>query len=211
MLYEIKPIRLEEWLPDRCMPAGGPIDPAILDPEPGCHSLNQCCTKGSRDRLVELYTEAVGRAGCCGFIAWTGDRIAGYNTFFPREMAVRMRFFGWGKGSGSSTSTLVHHCISITQNSKYRRQGIGTDLIARTLDWSAEQGWERFEVHMVLPDTHEGYTREQKSCRSFWERFGFEVTRTFEADPDTRVLYGVGLRFSMRLELRSWREWSSSI
>ncbi len=103
MDYEIRAISPAEWLPDRCMSASNPLDPAALEPEHGCGSLAECCGKfapGNRDLLEGLYRDTIKRFGCCGFVAWRKGRILGYNNFFPREIARDIRSMG-----GAQTKT----------------------------------------------------------------------------------------------------------
>ena len=140
---DIRPIRLEEWLPDRCMPEGDPLDPDVLTPGCGCGSLSEHCEKfapGSRESLVSLYEDALARFGCCGFVAWVGKRIAGYSNFFPREIASDVRFYGWGGPEDAAPHTLIHNCISILRNPEHRRKGVGTGLIKHSLRWGKENG-----------------------------------------------------------------------
>ncbi len=179
--YEIRPIRVDEWLPDRCMGPGDPIDPKTAKPEIGCGSLSTHCEKlapGSREKLVALYRDVLDRFRCCGFVAWVGDCVVGYNNFFPREVARDIRFYGWGTEEDTEPSTLVHNCISILSNPKFLRKGIGRNLIRHSLVWAKTNGWKRFEVHLVYPDHPEHYAGEQKSCPMFWRKLGFEVIRT---------------------------------
>ena len=178
--YEIRPISMAEWMPDGCMGFGPPIDPSTDKPGSGCDSL-QPCTKGSRERLVAMYRDVLAECGCCGFVAWVPGGIVGYNNFFPREWAQRIRFHGWGTEEDDAPRTLVHNCISIRGNPEYRRQGIGTSLIRSSLTWAKDNGWKRFEVHLVTPDSPENFLGEQKSCRSFWGKLGFEVFREDES------------------------------
>ena len=203
--YEIRPINPEEWLPDRCMSFEMPFDPKTSNPKAGCASLEGYYTKGSRKRLVSLYQTVLNNIGCCGFVAWKNGGVVGYNNFFPKEIAQITRFYGWGTEQNARYSTLVHHCISLVQNPDYRRKGIGTGLISRSLDWAKQNGWHEFEVHNVLPDNQPGYKYEQKGCVGFWQRFGFEIIRSEAADPETKSMYGVSIRHSMALPLDNWK------
>ncbi|HKI47285.1 MAG TPA: GNAT family N-acetyltransferase [Balneolales bacterium] len=202
--YEIRPINPEEWLPDRCMSFEMPFNPKISTQKAGCASLEGYYTKGSRKRLMSLYQTVLNNIGCCGFVAWENGCVVGYNNFFPSEIAQITRFYGWGTGKDVKYSTLVHHCISLVQNPDYRRKEIGTGLINRSLDWAKQNGWHIYEVHNVLPDSPTGYKYEQKGCLGFWRRFGFEVTCSVPADPDTETMYGVSVRHSMALHLGDW-------
>ena len=181
MDYEIRPISPAEWLPDRCLPPGAPLDPAEMKPEHGCGSLAEHCEKfmpGSRRLLEGLYRDTIDRFGCCGFVAWSEDRIVGYNNFFPREVAQDVRFHGWGTHEDKEPQTLVHNCVSVLRNSAYRRKGIGTNLIQKSLSWGKANAWKRFEVHQVMPDAPANFENMQKSAVSFWQKLGFDVYRT---------------------------------
>lgn len=207
MKYAIRPISSDEWLPDRCMPPGDPLDPKTLQAEPGCGSLSQHCAKcapGSREFLEGLYRDTIDRFGCCGFVAWCEDKIVGYNNFFPREIASDIRFYGWGTEEDIAPQTLVHNCISILRNDGFRRKGIGTGLMLNSLRWAKSKGWKRMEVHLVLPNLAEGFSNEQKSGQAFWEKLGFTVFRSTEACPATKEIYGVNERYSMAVELDGW-------
>lgn len=207
MEYRIEPIGMDTWLPDRCMPPE-PFDPDAVSTGEGCPSLAGTRTVTGRNGLLSLYREVLKNTGCCGFIARDGIRIVGYNNFFPLEIAQKVRFYGWGDGirRPADQPTLVHHCISLVRDTRYRRKRIGTALVTHSLNWAASNGWRRFEVHLVLPDTPGGFTHEQKSCRSFWQRFGFHVFREGKAGPETRELYGVDTRYSMALGLGDWEK-----
>ncbi|MBM4046310.1 MAG: GNAT family N-acetyltransferase [Planctomycetes bacterium] len=174
--YEVRPIAVDEWLPDGCIAHGPPIDPATDKPGSGCDSL-QRYTRGSRERLIEMYRQVLAEVGCCGFVAWVQGRVVGYNNFFPRDWARAIRFYGWGGEEDTSPGTLVHNCISMKVAPAYRRKGIGSSLIRHSLRWGKEHGWRRFEVHLVTPDSPEHFAGEQKSCVTFWRKLGFEVLR----------------------------------
>ena len=181
MNYDIKPISPNEWLPDRCMPPGAPLEPASLTAEHGCGSLADHCEKfapGSRELLEGLYRDTIARFGCCGFVAWSEGTIVGYNNFFPREVARDIRFYGWGTDEDSEPQTLVHNCVSVLRNAQYRRIGIGTALMKASIRWGQQDGWKRFEVHGVGPDHPETFENMQKSAISFWHKLGFSSYRT---------------------------------
>ena len=190
LCYDIRPIAMDEWLPDGCIAHGSPIDPATDKPGSGCDSL-QPYTRGGRDRLVAMYRRVLGDVGCCGFVAWVGGRIVGYNNFFPGDWARKIRFYGWGQEQDIPPRTLVHNCVSVKVDPLYRRKGIGTDLIRHSLDWGRTNGWRRFEVHLVTPDSPEHFAGEQKSCVTFWQRLGFEG---FRQDPDGTCSMAIDLR-----------------
>ena len=225
---DIRPIAMDEWLPDRCLGGGKPIDPKRLKPEAGCSSLcwfytatalgisrEESLARGlleitkeanqnpaCREMLVELYRETIEKYGGCGFVAWLDGKIAGYHTFFPREVACRIRFFGWGSDTDDSARTLVHNCITHIRGD-YSRKKIGTRLARASLSWAKDKGWKRFEVHLVLPDVEDGFHSEQKSCRTFWEKLGLTVYRT-EEDEGAQEHYGVPVRHSMAVDLATW-------
>lgn len=227
---DIRPITMDEWLPDRCLGGGKPIDPSKLTLQAGCTSLCLFYTatalgisrqesltqpadeiKKKADRepacrsmLVELYRETIEKHGGCGFVAWYEGKIVGYHNFFPRNIARRIKFFGWGEDIDSSKLTLIHNCITHIRGD-YRRKKIGTRLARTSLTWAKENGWERFEVHLVLPDVENGFRNEQKSCRTFWEKLGLTVFRTFSSDEETQKVYGVPVRHSMAVDLTTWK------
>lgn len=203
--YEIRPITSEEWLPDRCLSLEIPFNPKTASLNAGCASLGGFYTKGSRERLDRLYHAVLKNVGCCGFVAWENGCVVAYNNFFPHEIAQMTRFYGWGSDSDISHGTLVHHCLTLVRHPDYRHNGIGTNLITHSLNWAAQNGWRRFEVHNVLPDNPKGYEQEQKGCAGFWHRLGFDITRTETADRETRKMYQVTLRYSMRLDLEHWQ------
>lgn len=207
MDYDIRAISPDEWLPDRCLSEGVPLDPAGLEPEHGCGSLAEHCEKfapGNRALLEALYRDVLERFGCCGFVAWHEGKIVGYNNFFPRQIAREIRFYGWGTDEDISPTTLVHNCISMLRNNKFRRKGIGTNLMLHSLRWGKSHGWERMEVHLVLPNVASGFANEQKSGQAFWEKLGFSVFRSEEACPATKEMYGVNERYSMAVDLNAW-------
>lgn len=209
---DIRPIAMDEWLPDRCLGGGIPIDARQLEPEAGCSSLCWFYTATAlgisreealarpleeikkeadghpscRDMLVGLYRETIEKHGGCGFVAWLDNKIIGYHNFFPREIARRVKFFGWGTDEDNTSQTLVHNCVTHVRG-KYSRKKIGTRLVKRSLAWAKENGWKRFEVHLVFPDVEDGFQSEQKSCRTFWKKLGLSIYRTKE-DEGTKDL-----------------------
>ena len=197
---EIKPIRLDEWLPDRCLVWDEPFDPSVNEPQAGCSSLDRFCTHGDRNKLENIYKEAINSFGGCGFIVWEESKVVAYHTFFPREMAQKIKFFGWGKEEDTSSQAIIHNCITSICG-HYRRKGIGSSLIKHSLKWCKEHGWKRFEVHLVLPNCAEGWKGDQKACKTFWDKLGFIVFRTEEADEETKSFFGVHKRYSMFIDL----------
>ncbi|MDR2036944.1 MAG: GNAT family N-acetyltransferase [Bacteroidales bacterium] len=201
-VYEIRPICIEEWLPDRCMSIKEPLEIHNLIPQHGCPNL--LFDKSQiRDRtgFEAFYHDVLNRFTCCGFIAWEKDRIIGYTNFFPHEIARKIKFYGWGETEEEQPDTLIHHCISIVRNPDYRHIGIGSSLIRHSLEWAKTNQWRRYEVHHVLPDIDKGTVSEQKSVLSFWKKFGFSIIGEEEADEKTRKYYGVNKRYSLALDI----------
>jgi hypothetical protein len=197
---EIRPIKVDEWLPDRCLKGMGPFDPACHLPQAGCPSLNYFREIG-REGLVQLYTSVIEQYGCCGFVAWDGGKVIAYHNFFPLEVAKEVKFYGYdGAEPYLSEKTLVHNCLTIVRGG-YLRKGISGRLVGGSVSWAKSNGWKRFDVHMVLPDCEKGWQSDQKSCLPFWERLGFEVFSEYPADSETQKFYGVTKRYSMCLHL----------
>ena len=196
----IKPISADTWLPDRCLGGGQAFDPRVHTPESGCTSLDWFYIYGSREKLEVIYRQAIEEYGGCGFVTWEEHSVIAYHNFFPREMAREIRFFGWGTEEDTHERTLVHNCLTMVRGPYFRR-GICSTLVRRSLAWAKEKGWQRFEVHLVLPDCQKGWRGEQKTCRTFWEKLGFRVYRSQEADEETRRIFGVDTRYSMFLGL----------
>ncbi|MGV8094470.1 MAG: GNAT family N-acetyltransferase [Mangrovibacterium sp.] len=196
---EIRPIKLDEWLPDRCLNGIEPFDPNSNLPETGCPSLNYL-KKNNRETLEQLYELTIDRYGGCGFVAWDEDKIIAYHNFFPQEIAKQIKFYGYGFDSPQADNTLIHHCLTIVKGD-YLRKGISSRLVKESIAWARSNEWKRFEVHFVLPDCERGWQSDQKSCISFWERFGFSIFKEYDADPETRKYYGVTKRYSVYLQL----------
>lgn len=197
---EIKPIKIDGWLPDRCLVWDELFDPENNEPQAGCASLNRFCTHGDRGKLEDIYKEAIDSFGGCGFVVWEKEKVVAYHTFFPREMARRVKFFGCGTEEDVFPQTIVHNCITSVRG-PYRRKGIGSSLIKHSLKWCKEQSRKRFEVHLVLPDCAEGWKGEQKACKTFWDKLGFKVFRTEEVDEETKRYFGVDEQYSMFIDL----------
>ena len=195
----IKPIRLDEWLPDRCLNGLEPFDPNSHLPESGCPSINYSL-KNNRETLEQLYQLSINKYGGCGFIAWDKDKIIAYHNFFPSEVAQKTKFYGYGSDSIQSDRILIHNCLTIVKGN-YLRKGISSRLVKESIDWARTNDWKRFEVHLVLPDCEKGWRSDQKSFLSFWERFGFRIFKEYEADKGTEQFYGVTKRYSMYLPL----------
>lgn len=196
---EIRPIRENEWLPDRCLTGLDPFDPNSHLPEFGCMSMNYS-QKNNRETLEALYQLTIKKYGGCGFVAWEKNKIIAYNNFFPLEIAQKIKFYGFGLASSQPDNTLIHNCLTIVKG-EYLRKGISSRLINESINWAKENNWKRFEVHMVLPDCEKGWQFDQKSCMSFWERFGFRTFKEIIADKETERFYGVTKRYSMYLSL----------
>jgi hypothetical protein len=88
---EIKPIKVDEWLPDRCLVWDEPFDPRENEPQAGCASLDRFCTHGSRSKLEDIYKEAIDSFNGCGFVVWEKKEVIAYHTFFPREIAQNVQ------------------------------------------------------------------------------------------------------------------------
>lgn len=195
----IKPINLNEWLPDRCLNGSEPFDPNSNSPGIGCPGMNYSY-KNNRKTLELLYKVTINKYGGCGFIAWEDDKIIAYHNFFPAETAKQVKFYGWGFESADKDQTLVHNCLSIVRGD-YLRKGISSRLVETSIAWAKANDWKRFEVHSILPDCEKGWQSDQKSCWSFWKRFGFRIFREYSADKETEQYYGITRRYSVYLRL----------
>ncbi len=196
---KIRPIRPDEWLPDRCLTGLEPFDRNSCPPEPGCSSLNHF-QKIDRETLEKWYRLAIDEYGGCGFVAWENDKIIAYHNFFPGEVAKKFKFYGYGFAKSQPDKTLVHNCLTIVKGD-YLRKGISSRLVKESIDWAKANDWKRFEVHLVLPDCERGWQSDQKSCLSFWEKFGFRIFKEYRADKESEKYYGVTKRYSIYLSL----------
>ena len=175
---DIRPIMADEYLPDRCM-RPQPLDPRTAKRQQGCTSLSRAGNLGTD--LQTFFTGVLKAYEGCGFVAWDGPLVVGHITFFPTEVADRVRFWGWGHNDIPSRRALVINCITLCENHKYRKKGIGTKLAQVSVDWAHTHDWPRIEVHRVY--TGEGTCSPawgglQKGCKPFWDSIGFEVFRT---------------------------------
>lgn len=195
----IRPIRVDEWLPDRCLNGLEPFDPNYHLPESGCPSINYS-QKSNRETLEQLYQLTIDKYGGCGFVAWDKDKIIAYHNFFPLEIAQKNKFYGYGFDSLQPDYTLIHNCLTIVKGD-YLRKGISSRLVKESINWARVNNWKRFEVHLVLPDCEKGWQSDQKSCLSFWKKFGFKIFKEYDADKATKQFYGVTKRYSMYLSL----------
>lgn len=195
----IRPIRMDEWLPDRCLNGSEPFDPNSYAPGIGCPGINYF-QKGNRETLKQLYQQTINKYGGCGFVAWHKDKIIAYHNFFPQEIAQKVKFYGYGFETSQPVNALVHNCLTIVKGD-YLRKGIASRLVRASINWANTNHWKRFEVHLVLPDCEKGWLADQKSCLSFWKRFGFKIFKEYGADKATKQFYGVTKRYSMFLSL----------
>jgi GNAT superfamily N-acetyltransferase len=195
----IKPIRLDEWLPDRCLNGIEPFDPKINLPETGCPSLNYS-QKNTRETLEQLYRLTINKYGGCGFVAREKEKVIAYHNFFPLEIAQKIKFYGCGSDQVQPVRTLVHNCLTIVKGD-YLRKGIASSLVKESINWARMNVWKRFEVHLVLPDCEKGWQSDQKSCSTFWERLGFRIYKEYDAGKDAEQFYGVTKLYSMCLSL----------
>lgn len=198
-LITIKPISPHQWVPDRCLIYTEPFDPREHPPECGCPGINYSKVN-SRRSLEQLYESTTRSYGCCGFVAWAGTSVIAYHTFFPGEVASSIGFFG--SRTGCQPGTLISSCLSVVKG-EYRRKGVASSLIHESLTWAQQNGWQRFEVHDVLPDCEKGWASEQKSCLTFWEKCGFRVFNHYPAGDETKKHYNVSSRFSLVFQLNS--------
>lgn len=199
----VKPIRPEEWLPDRCLHGSEAFDPACNEPAAGCPNFNYG-KQNTRRLLEQLYQSAISEYGGCGFIAWEKEKIIAYHNFFPAGIAQKVKFYGWGDDPTTPPGTLIHHCLTIVRGD-YRRKGICRRLVNESIKWAMSANWKRFEVHSVLPDCEKGWLSDQKSCISFWKQLGFREFREYDADKETELFYGVKKRYSLYLPLDNIR------
>jgi len=195
----IRPIKPNEWLPDRCLKFSEQFDPKSYLPESGSTSLNNHLNL-SREDLLNLYHLSIKKYGGCGFVAWDKDKVIAYHNFFPAEMAQNVRFYGYGVESYQYEATLIHNCLTIVKGD-YLRRGISSRLVNESICWAKANGWKRFEVHLTLPDCEKAWQADQKSCLSFWKQFGFRIYKEHDADEKTAGFYGVSKRYSMYLQL----------
>ena len=195
----IRPISADEWLPDRCLNGIGAFDPNSNLPEPGCPGLSYT-NKYNREGLAQLYRKTIDKYGGCRFVAWDKDKVVAYHNFFPLEVAQKLKFYGYGFGLRQRNKTLIHNCLTIVKGS-YLHKGISSQLVRHSINWARENNWERFEVHFVLLDCDLVWQYDQKSCLSFWKKFGFEIFDEYEADEAAKQFYGIPKRYSMYLSL----------
>jgi hypothetical protein len=196
---DIRPIAQTEWLPDRCLKGIETFIPNSTSIENGCPSLNYF-KKLTPLTLKDLYKLTIDKFGNCGYVAWENDKVIAYHNFFPLEIAQDIRFFGFGGNVIRYNKILIHNCLTILGHD-YLRKGICTALVKNSINWAIQNGWEKFEVHMVLPNCDICWQSDQKSCTSFWERLGFKIDNEYEADKETKEHYHVVKRYSMSLSL----------
>jgi GNAT superfamily N-acetyltransferase len=195
----IRPIRIDEWLPDRCLNSLEPFDPKSHLPEAGCPGINYS-RENNRKKLEQLYRLTIAKYGGCGFVAWDKDKVIAYHNFFPLRVAQKIKFYGCGLDSPLPDKTLIHNCLTIVKGD-YLRKGISSRLVKESINWASENNWKRFEVHLVLPDCEKGWQSDQKSCLSFWRKSGFKILKEYDADKATKEFYGVTKRYTMFLSI----------
>lgn len=209
MVYEIRPIASSEWLPDRCLRASGAFDPRTGDRQAGCQRLQAFFSGGRRDRLVALYEDCLLRHGCCGFVAWDGPLVIGYNTFFPKDWSPTRRA---PRRVPSEPGTLSHHCISVAPVAQIGEEAVAAELLRRTLAWARANGWERFEVQAVFPTTPACKAALGLYGREFWEKLGLRAidepdpVRSFDIIQSVALLDGVRVATEAEAD-RYWPDW----
>jgi len=195
-MLSIKPISINEWMPDRCLSTIEPIIPEKMDLRSGCPSLGKY-TNGERGKLVSLYKNEIDEYGCCGFVAWKNERVLGYISFFSLKTANRTRFYGYGEGNMNDQlkDIFIHNCISIWKRSSGK--GIGTKLVNQVIKYGEEKKWNEYRVNNVLPDCEKGWGNHQKGCLSFWLKNGFTVTNEIEAEKEIQSYYHVRRKYTL--------------
>ncbi len=196
---DVRPISADEWLPDRCLRLKDSFDPSAAEAQAGCERLQAFFTNGRRERLVSLYEDCLLRFGGCGFVAWEGDQVAGYNTFFPKDWSPTRRH---PVADLRAPGTLHHHCISVVQSAQIGEDALASELLRRTFDWARENGWERFEVQAVFPTNLACQKVLAVYTQAFWEKLGLRVVA--ETDPLRRfeVIRSVALLDGVKVETR---------
>jgi len=111
---EIRPIKLDEWLPYRCLNGAEPFAPNSNLPDTGCPSLNYF-KRNNRETLKQLYALTISKYDGYGFVAWDNGKIIAYHNFFPKEIANQIKFYGYGFDSIQTDKTLIHNCLTIHQ------------------------------------------------------------------------------------------------
>lgn len=197
MACEIRPISSSEWLPDRCLRSSGAFDPQKSGQQAGCQRLQAFFSGGRRDRLVALYEDCLLRHGCCGFVAWDGPMVIGYNTFFPKDWSPTRPA---PRAAPREPGTLSHHCISVAQAAQIGEESIAAELMKRTFDWARQNGWERFEVQAVFPANPACKMAIDLYGRQFWEKLGLRAIG--ETDPNRAfdIIQSVAMLDGVRIQ-----------
>lgn len=195
MAYDIRPISSSEWLPDRCLRSYGAFDPTKSDLQAGCQRLQTFFTNGRRDRMVALYEDCLLRHGCCGFVAWEGPMVVGYNTFFPKDWSPTRR-----QASTNEPGTLAHHCISVAPVAQVGEESVASNLLKRTFEWAKNNGWERFEVQAVFPTNPACKMVIDLYGREFWEKAGLRVISESDPSRGFHIIQSVAKLDGVRIE-----------
>lgn len=103
------------------------------------------------DEFPDFMRETRNTYGNCAVIAWEGERVLGHLVFLPRAVARRWKAAGWERfgpaTEDDSTLVIINLAFCSLSGHEFRGKGIGKTLVASTLDWARQNGWQRVEVY----------------------------------------------------------------
>jgi len=146
------------------------------------------------NKITEVY-------GACAVVARRGDSIVGQLRFYPKAvwemegagfLCLQQDFPAGPLDDFSALDfpprvaledrTLKVHCLMTAspgeKEDSCRRQGIGTRMVQRLMEWAGENGWKRIEAD-AFEDLPIIYQVTGSAGRTFWEKLGFHVAKRF--------------------------------
>ena len=109
-------------------------------------------TATGHERWAELVTGHMSKEKSCVFVAECRGRVAGYCAAFIEENPAVIETVQYGSFQELSVS------------SKYRRRGVGAELVKAMLQWFRERKIERVEVRVAV---------HNELSTAFWRKMGF--------------------------------------
>jgi GNAT superfamily N-acetyltransferase len=147
-----------------------------------------CCMSGVKNRAYSsgMWPAISREVGGIGFLARENGKIVGQLIFMPKEYARRI-------GLPSSPvnehvdATLVIGCLYVLKD--YANRGIGSSMIAKTLEFCREHGFSRLEACV---DPRPPHISGMSTSFYPFRKFGFTIDDSregFEFNSETRITF----------------------
>ena len=168
----------ESWIINRCV-SHSPFDPR--NARTWSHEDRCSRIQIPGDQFEGAMRSFRDRYGNAAVIAWDGDLLLGHFIFVPVTEARNWKMLHYERirVSSDDEKTLYVGAVGFCSigGQKYRAHGIGEEMAGMMIDWALHNGWEKLQVFGASSGLFPAHWMD--FCippRTFWEKFGFEVT-----------------------------------